>query len=207
MTRSSRGRLFLGWWVSFCGGKKQLKTTKQAASLFDGNPGVSLFSLAWIGLDFSMIRKTEKNPNEPTWPPSNNTCRDRGRGPWGLLDAIVLELRLSPGEPSSLKSLFQPRLQGPLCRARPEVSSALSPPYASPLPLVLSCRGPFPPARPGPGVRSPARSGLKLKLLARVWPGYPSLSHCQFGKESFLRVDWREAEAWSLHLILSFVLL
>ena len=66
MTRSSRGRLFLGWWVSFCGGKKQLKTTKQAASLFDGNPGVSLFSLAWIGLDFSMIRKTEKNPNEPT---------------------------------------------------------------------------------------------------------------------------------------------
>ena len=62
MIRSSKGRLFLGWWVSFCGGRK-LKTTKQAASLFDGNPGVSLFSLAWIGLDFSMIRKTEKNPN------------------------------------------------------------------------------------------------------------------------------------------------
>ena len=29
MTRFSWGRLFLGWWVSFCREKNQLKTTKQ----------------------------------------------------------------------------------------------------------------------------------------------------------------------------------
>ena len=53
MTRSSQGRLFLGWWVSFCGEKKSTENHRTSASfLFDGNSGVSLvYLVVFFSLD------------------------------------------------------------------------------------------------------------------------------------------------------------
>lgn len=69
MTGSSRRIVSLGWWLASVGRKINRKSQNKRL-LFDGNPGVSRFLAVFRpcrGLDFAMIRKTEKKkPNKQT---------------------------------------------------------------------------------------------------------------------------------------------